>query len=92
MSAPAIRISDHALVRWLERTGMAEIEPLKNMLAHSLERAAAAANQLECQRYLILADGLVYVVRNAVLVTVLPDEQHTHIRALQHSEGAAHDA
>lgn len=92
MSGPAIRVSDHALVRWLERTGLVDLEPLKNMLGHSLERSAAAANQLGSSHYLILADGLVYVVRNRVLVTVLTDEDpHVHVRAMRYEQGAGGD-
>jgi len=88
----AISVSDHALYRWLQRTGLLEMEPLKNALAHSLERAAAA-NQLESAHYLILADGLIYVVRNQVLVTVLPgDDPHAHVRAMRHQQIGAGDA
>ena len=87
MTGGSIRVSDHALVRWLERTGLADMEPLKNMLGHSLERAASAANQLGSSHYLILSDGLVYVVRNQVLVTVLPDEDpHVHVRAMKYEQ------
>lgn len=87
MSADAIRISNHALVRWLERTGLAEIDPLKALLARSLERAARAANTLQSSHYIILADGLVYVVRGGVLVTVLTeDDPHSHVRAMQYRQ------
>lgn len=87
MSGAPISVSDHALYRWMQRTGLLDMEPLKNALAHSLERAAAAANQLESAHYLILADGLIYVVRNQVLVTVLPDQdQHAHVRAMRHEQ------
>lgn len=76
----AIIISDHALVRWMERTGLLDLAPVKEQLAHSLERAAGAARSIDVAEYLILADGLIYVVKNQVLVTVLPEDGR-HARA-----------
>lgn len=73
MVRPAI--SDHALLRWLERTGAVDLDPVRSQLAASLERAFTAAATLGSSQFLILADGLVYVVRNGTLVTVLPDDR-----------------
>lgn len=69
-----IRVSDHALVRFLERTGAAELEPLRQALAASLERAVKAAATLDARRFNIVVDGLRYVVCDGVLVTVLDAE------------------
>jgi hypothetical protein len=81
----AVRISDHALVRWLERTGALEIEALREQLARSLDRAGEAADALGGGDYLIVADGLTYVVKNAVLVTVLEDKGvYDYARRLTH--------
>lgn len=79
MTAP-IHITDHALVRWLERTGAVEIEPLRIALAQSLNRAIAAAETIGAEQFLILADGMVYVIRDHALVTVIP-EDNRHLRA-----------
>ena len=68
-----LRVSDHALVRWLQRSGALDFEPVRSQLAVSLERAFTAAEALGSSQFLILADGLVYVVRDGVVVTVLPD-------------------
>lgn len=88
-----LSISDHALIRWLERTGMADLEPVRKALRLSLTRASGAARQLGSAEYLILADGLVYVVRNNVLVTVLDDDgRHVRVRALQHKPEPRTDA
>ncbi|MDE2595975.1 MAG: hypothetical protein KGL44_03760 [Sphingomonadales bacterium] len=89
-----IGITDHALVRWLERTGALDIAALKDSLASSLGHAAAAAEMLQSGHYLILADGLVYVVREGLLVTVLPESgRGSHARALDHQrDGADRDA
>jgi len=83
--AEPIAVSDHALVRWLERTGAVNVQQLKLILAGSLQRASAAAEKVSAGRYVILADGLVYVVRGGVLVTVIEDDgRNSRIRALAH--------
>jgi len=81
-----IRVTDHALVRWLERTGAMDLEPLREQIQASLERAASAAEQLEASRYLILADGLVYVVQDDTVVTVLDDDGRHHGYIMQRSD------
>jgi hypothetical protein len=65
------RVSDHALVRFLERGGGLQVEAVRAALAASLARAALAAELIGSTRYVIIADGLRYVVENGVLVTVL---------------------
>lgn len=83
MSRSPIRITDHALVRWLERSGALDVEAIRTSLAASLARAMAAADAIGADEYLILADGLVYVVRESTLRTVLvEDGRHTHVRVL----------
>lgn len=84
MSEP-LAISDHALVRWLERTGAANVRQLKRILAESLLRASEAADRVSAAHYVILADGLVYVVRDGVLTTVIEDDgRNARVRALKH--------
>ena len=78
-----IEISDHALVRWLERTGLVDFSPIKEALAESLSEAAGAALELGVGEFLILADGMVYVVRDRTLVTAVPEDgRHGHARFL----------
>lgn len=75
-------ITDHALVRWLERSGAMDTEAMRDMLAASLERAAEAAAVLESSKFLILADGLVFVVQQNKVITVLEDDhRHSHMLA-----------
>lgn len=69
-----IQVSDHALLRFLERAGGIDPEPLRAQLQASLERANAAARSVGMARYSILADGLVYVVVEGVVVTIMADE------------------
>lgn len=69
MSGP--QISDHALLRFIERAGGMGVEPLRNNLSLSLRRAHDAARALGQSDYLIKIDGLTYVVRGETVTTVL---------------------
>lgn len=73
MSAPSIHITDHGLLRWLERSGALDVEAVRAALAGSLERAGVAAAQLGVAQFAIAADGLLYVVRDGRLTTVTTD-------------------
>lgn len=70
-----IHISDHALVRFLERSGALDVEAVRRALAASLERANRAAQRVGIDDYEIVADGLRYVVRQGILTTVTPPER-----------------
>lgn len=71
MSGPGI--SDHALLRFMERGAGIEVEALRAHLAASLARAHRAARSLSDSDYLIKADWLTFVVRGDVVTTVLND-------------------
>lgn len=66
-----LKVTDHALVRFLDRSGAAEIEALRLTLAHSLERARLGAQRAGIADYVIVADGLRSVVKDDALITVL---------------------
>lgn len=68
-----IRVSDHALLRFMERAGGLDVEAVRNAIGTSLDRAADAADRIGVDEYTIIADGLAYVVRGGNVVTVLPD-------------------
>lgn len=80
-----VRVSDHALVRFLERAGGLDVEGLRAHLAASLEAAAAAAGRVGAgaRSVRVCVDGLAYTLepeRGAragrfVLVTVRTDAQ-----------------
>ncbi len=69
-----IQVSDHALLRFLERAGGLNPEPVRALLAASLSRAAQAAQAMRAGRYTILADGLAYLVVDGIVVTIMVDE------------------
>lgn len=66
-----IRVSDHALVRFIERAGGQDIERLRSTIEKSLSRAKSAADQVGASEYTIQADGLIYCVKNNVVTTIL---------------------
>jgi len=67
-------VSDHALLRFLERAAGLDIEGLRANLNGSLARAHAAARSLSGSDYLIRADGMVYVVRGDTVTTIIEDK------------------
>ena len=66
-----IRVTDHALVRFLERSGALDVEQLRALIASSLERGRRAAERAGIADYTITVDGLKYIVVNGDLITVL---------------------
>lgn len=66
-----LRISDHALVRFLERAGGLDIDAVRAAMAEGLGRAVGMAEELRAERYTIVVGGLRYVVERGTLVTVL---------------------
>lgn len=66
-----IHVSDHALLRFLERSGAVDVEQLRGILAGALDRGRRQAERIGIADYVILADGLKFVVESDVVVTVL---------------------
>ncbi|MCU0882058.1 MAG: hypothetical protein MUF14_05250 [Hyphomonadaceae bacterium] len=84
-----VTVTDHALVRFLERAGGLDVEGLRAHLALSLEAATQAANAIGGgSEVKICVDGLAYVLRPDrsapdgcfVLATVTPE-------AMRHGKG-----
>ena len=69
----AVRISDHALLRFMDRAGGVGIEQLRDRLTASLGRAFDAAESLGISDYLVKADGHVFVVRKRIVTTVIAE-------------------
>lgn len=68
-----LHVSDHALLRFLERAGGIDVESLRRAVAASIARAAHAAEQIGGGDYRIISGGVTYVVRDQVVVTILHD-------------------
>lgn len=70
-----IRVSDHALLRFLERDIGLDIEGLRLDLETSLDRVHRAALSIGVSDYAIRADGNTYIVRRSTVTTVIPDDR-----------------
>lgn len=68
-----VHVSNHALFRWLERSGVIEVEALRASLSMALDRAYQAGAAMHQGEFLILAGGMVYVIRDGVVVTCAED-------------------
>lgn len=75
-----IHVTDHALVRFLERSGALDVEQLRGMISASLDRGRKAAERAGIADYIIVVDGLRYVVEDEKLVTVMVDAGHPTVR------------
>ena len=62
------------MFRWLGRAGVVDVAQLRAGLSAALDRAYQAGASLAAQDFLILSGGLVYIVRDGVLVTVIDDD------------------
>ncbi|MCU0902424.1 MAG: hypothetical protein MUE83_00935 [Tabrizicola sp.] len=82
MKKPRVRITDHALVRFLERVGGVDVDGLRQALSRSLEEAArlgAAAVVIDGYRYVLRVDE-----DGPILVTVEPFTQASPIHRTPH--------
>lgn len=76
-----IRVTYHALVRFLERSGALDVEQLRAMIAGSLERGRRMAERAGIADYTISVDGLKYIVEDGELVTVLDSSMRSKLGA-----------
>lgn len=70
LPTPAPRVSDHALLRFLERAGGIDVEALRGAVAVGLARASEAATVMGAVDYHVVVDGLCFIVRAGVVVTI----------------------
>ncbi len=66
-----VKISDHALLRHLERVGFVDVEGYRAALVEQLARGVGTARQIGADHYVIRFSDAGYVVKNGVVVTVL---------------------
>lgn len=78
-----ITMSQHAMLRWLERAAGMDIGRLQLQIEASLAKAHAAAESIGGGNYLIVSGGLVYAVRDGVVVTVLDQDSANLPRAVR---------
>lgn len=68
----APRITDHALIRFLDRSGV-NVEAVRRAMADALAGAHGAALAIGGGDHLIVVDGMTFVVRAGSVATVLVD-------------------
>lgn len=79
-----VHVSNHALFRWLERSGVIEVELLRTSLSMALDRAYQAGAAMHQGEFLILAGGMVFVIRDGTVVTCTEeDAKHGHSNLLK---------
>lgn len=65
-----VAISDHALLRFLDREAGGDVGAMKSAISCALDRANGAADRIGAADYTVKVDGLAFVVRDGVLVTI----------------------
>jgi hypothetical protein len=68
-----LRVSDHAVLRTLERICGVPVEPLREAIAQSVERAARAAEATGGGVYLVVQEHQAFVARHGTVTTVLSE-------------------
>lgn len=63
-------VTDHALLRFLERAGGLDVEGVRHAIADALARAHGAARAIGADNYQIRAEGFVWIVHGEKLITV----------------------
>lgn len=82
-----IDVSDHALIRFLERQGGLDVKSLRRDLGAALERARLAAGKVGASDYTIKWDGVVYIIKDETLVTLFDEPQKPKVRCDDHAQG-----
>lgn len=70
-----VKVSDLALFRWLERAGVIDVANLRMALTTALDRAWQAAARIEQEEMLIHAGGMIFLVRDGTVVTVMNEDE-----------------
>lgn len=68
-----VNVSDHALLRLLERAGGVDVEAIRRAIASSVARSVAVAERIGVREFVIVSDGYNYVVKDGVVVTIFRD-------------------
>lgn len=72
-----IRITDHAVLRWLERVHGVDVEGFRQKLLDDVEAAAVVGGSIGKRFTLKRAEGN-YIIDNNTLITVTPPGQRVY--------------
>ncbi|WP_336800637.1 hypothetical protein [Kaistia sp. MMO-174] len=71
MTKPAISVTDHAVLRFMERVHDLDIASIRQRIAEHVERAVELATTLDGQGTVtVVKDGFRYVVKAGTVVTI----------------------
>ncbi len=65
-----LHITDHALIRFLERAGGFDVEGLRAQLAASLQRSHDAATLMRAEKYRVTVGAHTFLVRGDRVITI----------------------
>lgn len=88
-AAMTIKVSDHALVRFLARAHGFEVEELRLSIAGDLARAVRAADGIGGGNYAVKLDGLTFIIKRDTVVTVLGPNMRGLALDLDNARGRA---
>lgn len=77
-----IRVTDHALLRFLDCAGAIDVEGTRAALEQALDRAGKAVEVLGSPDVLVIVSDFCIVVREGVATTVLPRRSPAGRRAM----------
>lgn len=71
--AALIGVTDHAVVRWIERAHGIDIRALRRQIVSRVERSVDLTERIDPHgNVTVVLDGVRYVVRDHRVVTILP--------------------
>jgi hypothetical protein len=77
-----VTVTDHALLRWLERVQGIDIEAVRAEIAARAERCVAAAESIGTRpaQYVVLSGDARLIVRQGAVVTVVTADMRIPVR------------
>ncbi len=72
-------VTDHALLRFLERVHGLPLERMRAELSAKAERASAAAQSIGGGQYTVIVDGVKFRCCNDHVVTVVTGDERDHV-------------
>ena len=76
MTRPLV-ITDHAVLRYLERTGLVDIEAVRQKIATMVARGLVAGASLGPGEFHVVVGGSRFVIEDGRVVTTLTPQMHT---------------
>jgi hypothetical protein len=69
MKKPLYHVTDHAIVRYLERVEGVDVEALRRRIGHTVQQG------IEHDANGVISGGVIYRLRGVTVVTILPHNQ-----------------